>query len=141
VNFFAFSSPTIVYGGERASTTQQHERGRICWKRRGSILPPHPGREPLRASGGGPVIRKVYARYWREGPVWRVALSDMAGESRMRDYTFANAEKIEELARRAGVLNDLAGNQALDTGIRSGAGGFQMGLSEAQFAKVTLGRK
>nr|WP_245536122.1 hypothetical protein [Terriglobus roseus] len=45
--------------------------------------------------------------------------------SRMRSFTFGDADKIEEMARRGGPLKDLAGSQALETGIRNGAGPFR----------------
>ena len=126
-------------GGERASTTRQREKGKICWKCHGTIPPPYPCRERLCAPCGGPV-KDVYARFWREGQRWRVALSDMRGESRMRDLTVASPDKLEELARRGGAMKDLAAKQAIETGIRNGAGGFQMSLTDEQFGRVTLGR-
>ena len=85
--------------------------------------------------------RRVYVRFWREGQVWRVALSDMSGDSRMRYFTFASADKIEAMAHRSGAMKDLAAKQDVQQGIRNGDGGFQMTLDAAQFAKVSLGRK
>jgi hypothetical protein len=65
----------------------------------------------------------------------------MSGNSRMRDLTFSSPDKIEAMARRGGALRDLAAGQALETGIRSGGGGFTMVLDEGQFQRVTVGRK
>ncbi|SEB54120.1 hypothetical protein [Terriglobus roseus] len=87
------------------------------------------------------MTRHVYARFWREGLVWRVAFSDMTGEHRMRDLTFASPEKIEALAQRGGAMKDLAAKQGIAVGIRNGAGGFTMILDNNQFAKVSLGAK
>jgi hypothetical protein len=66
------------------------------------------------------VTHNVYARFRRERLVWP-GLSDMRGENRMRDLTFAGSEKIETLAQRSGALTDLASKQAIETGIRNGA--------------------
>jgi hypothetical protein len=97
--------------------------------------------DDVRLFAAYPQTMNVYARFWRQGEVWRVSLSDMSGNSRMRDYTFAGPGKIESMAKRGGALKDLAAHQALQTGIRNGAGGFQMVLTEEQFGRVTLGRK
>jgi hypothetical protein len=95
-------------GGERASTTRQRERGKICCRCKSSIPPPYPWRERLCGKCEAAVTYNVYARFWREGLVWRVALSDMSGNSRIRDFTFAGSDKIEALAERGGSMRDLA---------------------------------
>jgi hypothetical protein len=138
---YLFAIHSSCMGGERASTRRQRETGKTCWKCRSTIPPPYPWRERLCGKCEAAVIHNVYVRFWREGQVWRVALSDMTGDSRMRDFTFASTDKIEALAHRGGALRDLAAKQAFETGIRYGKGGFQMALDDGQFAKVTLGRK
>ncbi|SEB52726.1 hypothetical protein SAMN05443244_0969 [Terriglobus roseus] len=62
-----------------------------------------------------------YARFQREGLVWRVTPTEPRGESHMRDLTFASRDTVEALAERGGAMLDLTARQALDQGSRNRA--------------------
>jgi hypothetical protein len=49
-----------------------------------------------------------------------------------RKLTFQTPEKVEELIRRGGGMNDLAGKQAVGHGIEMGRGGVYLKLTGEQ---------
>jgi hypothetical protein len=55
---------------------------------------------------------------------------------RFRELTFADKEKIELLVERTGMRLLLYDRQALEGGLRSGAGGVMLVLTEEQYRKL-----
>ncbi len=53
----------------------------------------------------------------------------MGSSDQLRDLTFADGLKIEEMAQRAGALRDLAAKQGLETALRNGLGGMELRLN------------
>jgi hypothetical protein len=53
-----------------------------------------------------------------------------------RTFTFADAEKIRELARRGEAWGTLEAKQALERGIENGRGGVYLRLTPGQYARL-----
>jgi hypothetical protein len=53
-----------------------------------------------------------------------------------RKLTFANADKIRELAERGGAFSDLESRHALNHGIDTGRGGVWLNLTAGQYARL-----
>jgi hypothetical protein len=53
-----------------------------------------------------------------------------------RKLTFQTAEKVEELIRRGGGMNDLAAKQAVEHGIEMGRGGVYLKLTGEQYGRL-----
>lgn len=81
---------------------------------------------------------RVYMRYERKVDVWHVSFTLQTGSRPLRTFTFTTADKVEQLADRAGALRTLADRQALESGIRAGRGGIQLLLDNAQLDRLLL---
>jgi hypothetical protein len=83
--------------------------------------------------------RRVYMKYEKCLGSWRVNFIVLdGGGGDLRELTFADERKIEQMAERAGALKDLAAKQGLWNGIGNGLGGIQMLLTPDQFAKLRV---
>jgi len=56
--------------------------------------------------------------------------------ARFVELTFADTEKIEELARKTGTLMDLAAVQAMEHAFASGRGAIRLLLTEGQYKEI-----
>jgi hypothetical protein len=138
VDAFRFSFADIKrMGGERGSTTRMRLSGKICCLCRANIDPPYPNKERACSQcAAGRATRKVYMRF-EKCHGWRVSFRDPNDESRsFRDFTFADASKIEELVARTGTRMLLEDRQSLETGLRSGGGVTTLVLTQEQFRKL-----
>jgi hypothetical protein len=80
---------------------------------------------------------RVYLRFRRHGSAWKCEfLLDGAGAPLSRTLTFANPEKITELAERGDGLPTLESRQMLEMGIHAGRGGIFLRLSTEQLANL-----
>jgi hypothetical protein len=68
-------------------------------------------------------------RFERLSEQWRVSFVNLDVKELLREYTFADEFKVEQLAERAGALRGLAAKQGLDTGLRSGTGAIVLHLT------------
>lgn len=73
-------------------------------------------------------------RFERNLDVWRMTLT--APGLQLREYTFADSSKVEDMAKRGGAMRILADVQAVEFAIRSGRGGIQLALNDAQLKAV-----
>lgn len=83
-------------------------------------------------------MNRVYMRFERVLGLWRVSFTPLGSSDRLRDFTFSDGRKIEEIAERAGALRDLAAKQGLDVGLRNGLGGVELSLAPEQFDKLRV---
>ena len=83
-------------------------------------------------------MNRVYMRFERVLGLWRVSFTTLGSSDRLRDFTFSDGRKIEEIAERAGALRDLAAKQGLDVGLRNGLGGVELSLAPEQFDKLRV---
>ena len=83
-------------------------------------------------------MNRVYMRFERVLGLWRVSFTPLGISDRLRDFTFSDGRKIEEMAERAGALRDLAAKQGLDVGLRNGLGGVELKLTPEQFDKLRV---
>lgn len=67
---------------------------------------------------------------------WRVSFRPLSGADSLREYTFADADKIELLAMRGAALKDMASKQGLDMALRNGIGGLELRLNDEQYSKL-----
>lgn len=68
---------------------------------------------------------------------WRVTFLEQDLKTPLkRRFVFQASEKVIDLAKRGGAEFNLAGRQALETGIGNGRGGVWLNLSEDQHAKL-----
>lgn len=58
----------------------------------------------------------------------------MRSSNRLRDLTFADAGKVEQIVVRANERCDLAATEALDLALRNGIGSVQLRLTDEQEA-------
>ncbi len=79
---------------------------------------------------------RVYMRFERVLDCWRVSFTAMGSSDKLRDLTFTDGLKIEEMAQRAGALRDLAAKQGLEMALRNGLGGMELRLTEDQYGKL-----
>jgi hypothetical protein len=84
------------------------------------------------------IMSRVYMRFERVLGVWRVSFTPLGNSDQLRDLTFSDRQKIEDLAGRAGALRDLATKQALEVALRNGLGGIELKLSREQFDKLRV---
>ncbi len=68
---------------------------------------------------------------------WRVSFTPLGSSDRLRDLTFSDGRKIEELAGRAGALRDLA-SQGLEVALHNGLGGIELKLTPEQFERLKV---
>jgi hypothetical protein len=81
--------------------------------------------------------QRVYLRFALRGTSWRCEfLPDGAGAPLPRTLTFANPDKIIELAKRGDGLSTLESRQMLEMGIKAGRGGIFLRLSQEQVSKL-----
>jgi hypothetical protein len=80
---------------------------------------------------------RVYLRFRRHGSAWKCEfLVDGSGAPLPRTLTFANPDKITELAKRGDGLPTLESRQMLELGIQAGRGGIFLRLSGEQLANL-----
>ena len=83
-------------------------------------------------------MNRVYMRFERVLGLWQVSFTPLGSSDRLRDFTFSDGRKIEEMAERAGALCDLSAKQGLDVGLRNGLGGAELKLTSEQFGKLRV---
>ena len=84
------------------------------------------------------MMSRVYMRFERVLGLWRVSFTALGSSDRLRDFTFSDGRKIEEMAERGGALRDLATKQGLQVGLRNGLGGIELKLTSEQFDKLRV---
>jgi hypothetical protein len=68
---------------------------------------------------------------------WRVSFRDLEDEQKQfREFTFADADKIEGLVGRTAKPMLLEDRQSLENGLRSGAGMIAIFLTDHQYRKL-----
>jgi hypothetical protein len=79
---------------------------------------------------------KVYMQFFlRDG--WNVSFLEADARTVLaRQLTFADPEKIRELAKRGGAWRDSESRQMLENAIENGRGGCFLLLTPAQYAKL-----
>lgn len=124
--------------GERSSTTRQRLAGQICYECKAPLpAPQHPGEhlcarcEALRAPR-----RRVYMSFMqRKG--WSCQFLEPDLRTVLpRKLSFADVEKVRELAKRGGGVSDLESASALEHGIEVGRGGIWLSHTSAQYARL-----
>ena len=113
--------------GERSSTSRNRQATEVCAFCRVTLPEPHSGQEALCAAC---LVKKnsrhVYMRFERSMG-WRITFQDTTHpRARFVELTFADTEKIEELARKTGTLMDLAAVQAMEHAFASGRGTIRL---------------
>jgi hypothetical protein len=68
-------------------------------------------------------MSRVYMRFEKITGQWRVIFTALGRSEQLRDLTFGDGRKVEEMAARAGALRDLAVKQGLEAALRNGLGG------------------
>ena len=120
-------------GGPRESTLRAIAEGKQCCSCK-RLLPKVTGRETwCDTCAGSQPVHRVYMRFERMLGVWRVSLR---GTGHLREFTFADDSKVEEMAERGNALRTLADKQAFEVGLRQGYGGVELRLTNAQLAAV-----
>jgi hypothetical protein len=80
---------------------------------------------------------RVYLRFRFDGSSWRCEfLPDGAGAPLPKVLTFADPDKIVQLAERGDGVPNLESRQMLESGIRAGRGGLFLRLTPEQLAKL-----
>ena len=128
---FAYYSPM---GGERGTTTTKRLAGEICCACKNFLPPPHTRGERY-CDKCKPPAKIVYVAFERKR-VWEVVFYDSATQHRLRTVTFQDEDKLVELAKRAGALNNLEAKQTLENGISNGKGGVFLKISPDQYNKL-----
>jgi hypothetical protein len=82
------------------------------------------------------IMSRVYMKFERVLGIWRVSFTPLSSSDRLRDLTFSDGRKIEELAGRAGALRDLTSKQGLEVALRNGLGGIELKLTPDQFGRL-----
>lgn len=124
-------------GGERASTTRQRLSGKICCRCHSLLdaLPWHRGGE--RYCDSCAPRRKVPLKFLRVDGLWRVSFLEANLRTPLRRrFSFTHDDKILEMAQRGGAELQLDDRQALDHGLKAGAGATWLHLTEEQYAKL-----
>jgi hypothetical protein len=81
-------------------------------------------------------VHRVYCSFFcRSG--WQVQFTEADLKTPLpRRLTFANPDKIRQLAQRGEALGDSESRQMLEAGIAVGRGGFYLRLTHDQYAKL-----
>jgi hypothetical protein len=67
---------------------------------------------------------------------WRVSFVNLDAKEVLREYSFTDEFKVEQLAERAGALRDLAARQGLEAGLHAGIGAITLHLTDGQYASL-----
>ena len=118
-------------GGLRASSERLIAAGKRCCNCVQWIDPPLPRPGYCAKCAAAMATHHVHMRFERCLGVWRVRF--LASGHSLRELTFADSGKVEELARRGNALRTLADRQGLEEGVRRGLGGIELHLSKEQF--------
>jgi hypothetical protein len=79
---------------------------------------------------------QVYMYFFKRGG-WEVQFLEPDLKTPLpRKFTFANPEKIRELARRGEAWGNLESKQALEHAIEMGRGGIYLKLTPEQYARL-----
>jgi hypothetical protein len=81
-------------------------------------------------------MHKVYMKFERVLGHWRVNFRALESSGTLREYIFADPDKIELLAMRGAALKDLASKQGLAMALRNGMGGLELRLNDEQYGKL-----
>jgi hypothetical protein len=84
----------------------------------------------------GQPTRRVYMSFMHRDGWYCQFLEEDLKTSLPRKFTFQTPEKVEELIRRGGGMNDLASKQAVEHGLDMGRGGVYLNLSQEQYSKL-----
>ena len=124
-------------GGERASTSRRRLAGEICALCHVTLPGPPPGREALcPACAEKKNTRAVYMKFER-CMGWRITFQDTADpRARFIELTFADQEKIEELARKTCTRMSLETVQAMELAFSRGRGAMCLLLTPEQYRKI-----
>jgi hypothetical protein len=124
-------------GGERQATTRMRMAGKICCFCHSRLLPPYPGKGRICAQYQSQrSLHKLHMRF-EKCLGWRVSFRDLEDERKqLREFTFADSAKIEELAGRTAKPLLLEDRQSLENGLRSGAGMIAIFLTDHQYRKL-----
>ena len=83
-------------------------------------------------------VHRIYCTFFCRGS-WQVQFTEADLKTPLpRRLTFADAEKIRQLARRGEALGDSESRQMLEAGIAKGRGGFYLRLTHEQYNKLTI---
>ena len=79
---------------------------------------------------------QVYMYFFKRGG-WQVQFTEADLKTPLsRKLTFADPEKIRELARRGGAWRDSESRQMLEHAIENGRGGIYLRLTPEQYARL-----
>ena len=81
-------------------------------------------------------MHRVYMRFEKVLGRWRISFVVLGGNEQLRELTFLDSWKIEEMAERTGALRDLATKQGLEGALRNGLGGIELKLTPEQFERL-----
>ena len=82
-------------------------------------------------------MRKVYMHFMSRADGWLCQFLEVDCKTPLRKtLTFADSDKIVELARRGGASFALADRQAMEHGIEVGRGGIWLNLTDEQYRKL-----
>jgi hypothetical protein len=124
-------------GGERGSSARMRLAGKTCCFCRSMLSPPYPGRE--RACSRCQASRTIHRLSMRFEKCfgWRVSFQDLENNGvTLREFTFADSAKIEELVARTSTPMRLEDRQALEHGLRRGLGAVNLVLADEQYRKL-----
>jgi hypothetical protein len=125
-------------GGERSSTTRQCLAGKICYECKAPLPAPHNPGEHLcaRCAALRAPRRRVYMSFMqRKG--WSCQFLEPDLQTALpRKLSFADAEKVRELAKRGGGVPDLESASALEHGIEIGRGGVWLSLTPEHYGRL-----
>jgi len=124
-------------GSERASDTRKRESGKVCWKCNSAISAP-----PSRTERLCPKCYTIQPRHrvlmtFQHRDTWTVTFLEADCKTPVgRRLSFANPDKIIDLAKRGGVTMNLEARQGIEHGISIGRGGVWLFLTPEQYAKL-----
>jgi|ERR1700677_3647246 hypothetical protein len=125
-------------GGERALGTRHRLAGQICYECKAPLpVPHHPGEHLCaRCEAVHAPKRRVYLSFMQRKDWLCQFLEPDLQTALRRKLSFANVEKVRELAKRGGELSDLETASALEHGIEIGRGGVWLNLTSEHYAKL-----
>lgn len=117
--------------------TRRRLAGEICCARKAALprAPEHRGGK--RWCDKCAPRRKVYCHFMLAKCGWHCQFLESELQTPLpRKLTFADTDKIVELAQRGGALKDLVAKQALEYAIQTGRGSVYLHLTPAHYASL-----
>jgi hypothetical protein len=125
--------------GDRASTVRMRETGKICCSCDRLLSPPFHGRQRVcpQCEVDSMGLKRTVLMQFKRNQGWQINFSDSTNPSaQFRELIFAHSSKIQDLVRKSGTQMMSEDVNALEYGIRQGAGAVPLRLSNEQYKKL-----